>query len=98
MLGNLKDQSLAAFRDINLKGIENLWKFLVELDVDNGTDDLGNLTGSPNGGRAAVGTNASRCNIESSSKDKKDEMEYLSMHTGIRLGTASNDRQHMNNS
>jgi len=42
MLGHLKNQSV--FNALHLKGVQNWWKVSFELHVNDGTDDLGNLT------------------------------------------------------
>lgn len=44
MLSNLKNESLTGILD--LKGVENRRKVALELDIDDGTNDLGNLTNS----------------------------------------------------
>jgi hypothetical protein len=44
MLGDLKDQALIANSDFDLKGVKNLRKLLIELNIDDGSDDLGHLT------------------------------------------------------
>ena len=42
MLGDFKDESV--FNSINLKGVKNWGQLALELHVDDGTNDLGNLT------------------------------------------------------
>ena len=42
MLGNFKNKSVLSSFDF--KGVENGRKVIFELDIDDGTDDLGNLT------------------------------------------------------
>ena len=42
MLSNLKNESLTGILD--LKGVENRRQVTLELDIDDGTNDLGNLT------------------------------------------------------
>jgi hypothetical protein len=57
VLGDLEDETFAF--GFNLKGIENLGKLLVELNIDNGTNDLGDLTDTGGGGgRATEGASA----------------------------------------
>ena len=61
MLGDLEDEALLTISDLNLKGVENLGELLVELDVDDGADHLGDLAVAHGGGRAAESTAASAC-------------------------------------
>jgi hypothetical protein len=42
MLGDLKNESVG--NTLNFKGIKNWWKVTLELDIDNGTDDLRDFT------------------------------------------------------
>ena len=42
MLGDLEDQSVVD--TLNLKGVEDRWKVALELHIDDGTNDLGDLT------------------------------------------------------
>ena len=42
MLGDLKDETVLS--SVNLKCIQNRGELTVELDVDDGTNDLGNFT------------------------------------------------------
>ena len=42
MLGDLKNESV--FSALDLKGVENFWKVTLELDIDDGTDDLRDLS------------------------------------------------------
>ena len=42
MLGDLKNESV--FSALDLKGVHNLWKVTLELDIDDGTDDLRDLS------------------------------------------------------
>jgi len=44
MLGDLENESVT--NTLDFKGIENWWKISLELDIDNGTDDLRDLTNS----------------------------------------------------
>jgi len=44
MLGDLENESVT--NTLDFKGIENWWKVSLELDIDNGTDDLRDLTNS----------------------------------------------------
>ena len=44
MLGDLEDETVLG--TLNLQGIVNWREFSIELDVDDGTDDLGNLASS----------------------------------------------------
>ena len=44
MLGDLQDQSLVSFRNFDLESIQNFREFFIELDIDNGTDNGGDLT------------------------------------------------------
>jgi len=44
MLGDLENESV--LNTLDFKGIENWWKVSLELDIDNGTDDLRDLTNS----------------------------------------------------
>jgi hypothetical protein len=46
MLGDLENESVT--NSLDLKSIENWWKISLELDIDNGTDDLRDLTSSGN--------------------------------------------------
>ena len=46
---------------LDLEGVENLGELLVELDVDDGADHLGDLAVAHGGGRAAESTAASAC-------------------------------------
>lgn len=39
MLGDFKDQSVAG--SLDFEGIENWWKFTVKLDINDGSDNLG---------------------------------------------------------
>ena len=48
MLGNFEDESVAGAFD--LKGIQNRRQFTFKLHVDDGTNDLGNLSSRLNGG------------------------------------------------
>jgi hypothetical protein len=61
MLGNFQHQSLTACGDFHLQSVQNLRKFILELNIDNGTNYLGNLTGVEGSSSAAVGTNT-HCN------------------------------------
>jgi hypothetical protein len=42
MLGDLKNKSVT--NTLNFKSIKNWWKISLELDIDNGTDDLRDFT------------------------------------------------------
>jgi hypothetical protein len=48
MLGDFKNESVTD--SLDLKGIENWWKISLKFDIDNGTDDLRDLTSSRNFG------------------------------------------------
>ena len=56
VLGNLQDQSLTSIRNFDLKGIQNFRKLFIELNIDNGTNNGGNLTGTEGGSGRAVCT------------------------------------------
>jgi hypothetical protein len=49
MLGDLENESV--LNTLDFKSIENWWKVSLELDIDNGTDDLRDLTNSNDFGR-----------------------------------------------
>jgi hypothetical protein len=44
VLGDLKDETFISLGDFDLKCVENLRQFIVELDVDDGTDNLSDLS------------------------------------------------------
>mmetsp|Transcript_46916 Transcript_46916/g.69412 ORF Transcript_46916/g.69412 Transcript_46916/m.69412 type:complete len:203 (+) Transcript_46916:999-1607(+) len=56
MLGDLKNKTVVSLGHLNLKCIEDLGKFLVELHIHHGSNDLGNLTSAHGRGRAAEAT------------------------------------------
>mmetsp|Transcript_20622 Transcript_20622/g.35423 ORF Transcript_20622/g.35423 Transcript_20622/m.35423 type:complete len:548 (+) Transcript_20622:132-1775(+) len=64
MLGDLKDKTLAL--GLNLKSVENLGKLLIELNIHNGTNDLGDLSHTGDSGGAAEGAGATLGNETSS--------------------------------
>lgn len=44
MLGNLEDESVV--NSLNFEGVKNWWEVSLELDIHNGTNDLGDLSKS----------------------------------------------------
>eukprot|EP01083_Nonionella_stella_P273711 928758_1 len=64
VLGDLEDEALAGGFDF--EGVEDLGKLLVELNIDNGSNDLSHLTHTGCGGGAAEGTGAIQGNKTSS--------------------------------
>jgi hypothetical protein len=59
MLGNLQDEALSARYDFHFQSVENLGEFLIELNIHNGSNDLGYLSSTPESSGAAIGTSAS---------------------------------------
>jgi hypothetical protein len=59
MLSDLKHETFASLRNFDLESVKNLRKLFVELNVDNGSDDLGDFTGAHGSSRAAKGTRSS---------------------------------------
>jgi peptide chain release factor 1 len=60
MLGNLKNETGLVFGNLDLKGIKNRWKLTVELDIDDGTNDLShttNVTADQCGRRVSTASN-----------------------------------------
>ena len=55
VLGDLQDKTLVSFGNIDLEGIQNLGKLFIELNIHDGTNNGGNLTGAGSS-RGAVGT------------------------------------------
>lgn len=59
VLGDLQDKTLASIGNFDLEGIQNLGKLFIELNIHDGTNNGGNLTGACGSG-GAVGTDT-RC-------------------------------------
>jgi hypothetical protein len=56
MLGDLQDETLASLLHLDLKGIEDLWEFFIKLHIDDGSNHLGHLPYTGQGGGAAIET------------------------------------------
>ena len=56
VLGDFQDQTFTSFRYVDLKGVQNFWKLIVELNIDDGSNNLSHLTGIKCCSSAAVST------------------------------------------
>ena len=56
VLGNFQDQSLTSLGNLDLEGVQNLRKLLIELNINDGTDNGGDFSGAECGSGGAVGT------------------------------------------
>jgi hypothetical protein len=52
MLGYFQDETIGTDGDLDLKGVENLRKLVVELNIDDGSNDLCDLSIEKSGGAA----------------------------------------------
>ena len=56
VLGDLQDQSFTSIGNFDLEGIQNFGKLFIELNIDDGTNNSGDLTGAEGGSGGAVST------------------------------------------
>jgi hypothetical protein len=60
VLGNFQNQSLASIGNFDLEGVQNFGKLFIELDINDGTNNSGDLTGAEGGSGRAVSADSSR--------------------------------------
>jgi hypothetical protein len=58
VLGNLQNQTFISCSHFNLESVQNLGELAIKLNVNDGTNDLGYLTGTEGSSSATVGTDA----------------------------------------
>mmetsp|Transcript_41362 Transcript_41362/g.62759 ORF Transcript_41362/g.62759 Transcript_41362/m.62759 type:complete len:460 (-) Transcript_41362:208-1587(-) len=59
MLSHLEDKTLISLGDFHLQRVQNLWEFLIELNIHNGSNHLSHLSGAHCGGGTAEGAGPS---------------------------------------